>query len=160
MNLRQIRVKDQTELKRVYFDSINSIKGDIYTREQKIAWSSQAWENPFFKKALIEGKGWVIEQIDENEIKAFATRYPRGKLALLYCRGESRGLGMGTALLNKIEEDAKKEGLKELKTEASLISYKLLLRMDWEIIRKERIIIRDTYFERYNMIKIFDKLTK
>ena len=46
MNLRQITTKDQLELKKVYFDSIQSLDEKIYSQEQKKAWSSQAWYNP------------------------------------------------------------------------------------------------------------------
>ena len=35
MNLRQITIKDQLELKKVYFDSIQSLDEKIYTQEQK-----------------------------------------------------------------------------------------------------------------------------
>ena len=48
MNLRQITIKDQLELKKVYFDSIQSLDEKIYSQEQKRAWSSQAWDNPNF----------------------------------------------------------------------------------------------------------------
>ena len=37
MNLRQITIKDQLELKKVYFDSIQSLDEKIYNREQKSA---------------------------------------------------------------------------------------------------------------------------
>ena len=50
MNLRQITVKDQLELKKVYFDSIQSLDKKIYSQEQKRAWSSQAWDKPNFDK--------------------------------------------------------------------------------------------------------------
>ena len=58
-------------------------------------------------------------------------------------------------MLKKLENEAKKEGLEFLSTEASLISYKLFLRNNWEIIRKEKIIIKNIIFERYKMIKNF-----
>ena len=35
MNLRQITIKDQLELKKVYFDSIISLDEKIYSEEQK-----------------------------------------------------------------------------------------------------------------------------
>ena len=54
MNLRQITIKDQLELKKVYFDSIQSLDEKIYSKEQKRAWSSQAWNNPNFDKSLIK----------------------------------------------------------------------------------------------------------
>ena len=153
MNLRQITSKDQLSLKKVYFDSIKSIDEKIYTPEQKRVWSSQAWDNPNFEISISKGKGWLINY--EEKIIAFALRYPINRISLFYCIGESQRKGLGTKLLCKLEEEAKQEGIKSLITEASLISYKLFLKHDWEIIRKEKIIIKDKLFERYKMIKNF-----
>ena len=151
MNIRRITKKDNLDLKRVYFDSIISINQSTYNNEQKQAWSSQAWNNRNFKRSIIKGKGWLIEEKDT--IVAFASRYPNNKIALFYCLGEYQRKGYGTKLVNKLEKEAKKEGLESLFTEASLISYKLFLKLNWEIIRKEKIIINNIFFERYKMIK-------
>jgi len=154
MNLRQITIKDQLELKKVYFDSIQSLDERIYSKEQKRAWSRQAWDNPNFDKSIIKGKGWLISK--QGIIIAFATRYPTDRIALFYCKGKFQRKGYGFNLLHKIEDEAKKEGLDFLSTEASLISYKLFLKNEWEIIRKEKIIINNIFFERYKMIKIIN----
>ena len=152
MNLRQITIKDQLELKKVYFDSIQSLDEKIYSKEQKRAWSSQAWDNPSFDKSITKGKGWLL--IEKGIMVAFATRYPNNRIALLYCKGKFQRKGYGSKLLHKIEDEARKEGLYSLSTEASLISYKLFLKNDWEIIRKEKVTINNIFFERYKMIKI------
>ena len=151
MNLRQITIKDQLELKKVYFDSIQSLDEKIYSQEQKRAWSSQAWNNPNFDKSIIKGKGWLI--CKQGIIIAFATRYPADRIGLFYCKGEFQRKGCGSKLLYKLEDEAKKEGLDYLLTEASLISYKLFLKNEWEIIRKEKVTINNILFERYKMIK-------
>ncbi len=153
MNLRQISKKDQHNLKKLYFDSIISIDETTYSKEQKRAWASQAWENKNFDLSINDGKGWLLQKNDK--IFAFATRYPINRIALLYCRGDSQRRGYGTMLLNKLEKESQKEGLPYLSTEASLLSYKLFLRNNWEIIRKEKIIISNIIFERYKMIKNF-----
>ena len=153
MNLKRISKKDQLYLKKLYFDSIMSIDESIYSQEQKRAWASQAWENKNFDLSINEGKGWLISK--NETILAFATRYPDNRIALLYCRGDSQRKGYGTILLNKLEKDSQKEGIHALSTEASLLSYKLFLRNNWEIIRKEKIIIKNIIFERYKMIKNF-----
>ena len=152
MNLRQITIKDQLELKKVYFDSIQSLDEKIYSQEQKRAWSSQAWNNLNFDKSIIKGKGWLISK--QGIIIAFATRYPTDRIALFYCKGKFQRKGYGSYLLNKLEDEAKKEGLDSLSTEASLISYELFLKNKWEIIRKEKVIINNIFFERYKMTKI------
>ena len=152
MNLRQITIKDQLELKKVYLDSIQSIDKNIYSKEQKRAWSSQAWDNPNFEKSIIKGKGWLLSK--DGIIVAFATRYPKNRIALFYCKGKFQRKGFGSKLLQKLEDEAKKEGLDSLYTEASLISYELFLKNEWEIIRKEKVIINNIFFERYKMTKI------
>ena len=151
MNLRQITIKDQLELKKVYFDSIQSLDKNIYSQEQKRAWSSQAWDNPNFYKSIIRGKGWLVSE--KGIIIAFATRYPSNRIALFYCKGKFQRKGYGTNLLQKLEDEAKKEGLDSFSTEASLISYKLFLKNQWIIIRKEKVTINNIFFERYKMIK-------
>ena len=153
MNLRQISKKDQLDLKKLYFDSIISIDEKIYTKDQKRAWASQAWDNKMFDLTINEGQGWLIYK--GEEVIAFASRYPKNRISLLYCKGELQRKGYGTKLLHKLESDAKEEGITSLLTEASLISYKLFLKNQWEIIRKEKIIINNIRFERYKMVKNF-----
>ena len=152
MNLRQITIKDQLELKKVYFDSIKSLDEKIYSKEQKMAWSSQAWDNQNFVKSTTQGKGWLFS--DQGKIFAFAIRYPKNKIALFYCKGKFQRKGYGSRLLHKLEDEAKKEGLASLSTEASLISYELFLKKEWKLIRKEKVIINNIFFERYKMTKI------
>ena len=151
MNLRQITIKDQLELNKVYFDSIQSLDEKIYSKEQKIAWSSQAWVNPNFKNSITKGKGWLLSE--KGIIVAFATRYPKSRIALFYCKGKFQRKGCGSKLLHKLEDEAKNEGLDSLSTEASLISYKLFLKNEWEIVRKEKVTINNIFFERYKMFK-------
>ena len=106
--------------------------------------------------SINQGKGWLIN--NDGVIIGFATRYPKNRISLLYCKGDSQRKGFGTILLHKLEEEAKAEGLTSLSTEASLISYRLFLKNDWKIIRKEKIIIKNIIFERYKMIKKFKSL--
>ena len=156
MNLKQITKKDQLDLKKLYFNSIISIDEKIYSIKQKRAWASQAWNNKNFDLSILDGKGWLIKK--NEEIIAFATRYPRNRIALLYCKSDSQRKGYGTRLIHKLEMEAIEDGQNFLLTEASLISYKLFLRNKWEIIRKEKIIINNIIFERYKMIKNFKKI--
>ena len=87
-----------------------------------------------FDKSIIKGKGWLLSE--KGIIIAFATRYPNNRIALFYCKGNSQRKGYGSNLLHKLEDEAKREGLDYLSTEASLISYELFLKNEWKIIRK------------------------
>ena len=72
---------------------------------------------------------------------------------MLFRSGKFQRKGCGSKLLLKLEDEAKKEGLDSLSTEASLISYELFLKNEWKIIRKEKVIINNIFFERYKMTK-------
>ena len=152
MKLKQITKKDQLKLKEVYFDSVSSIDEKIYSKEHKFNWACQAWENSEFEKSLLKGIGSKL--ICDSKIIGFATRYPENRLSLLYVRSNYKRKGLGTLMLNSIERDAFKSGINKLNTEASLISYKLLLKRKWEIDRKEKVNINGLIFERYKMFKI------
>ena len=151
MNLRQITLKDQIILKKIYFDSIKSIDENIYSPEQKSIWSSQAWVNKEFHKSITKGKGFIMEDLNNNI--GFAIRYPDRKLSLLYVKGKFTRKGIGDILIKAIEKEAIKEGLLSIKTDASLLSYKLFIKNQWEIISKEKIILQETVFYRYRMFK-------
>ena len=138
-------------LREVYEDAIRNCDRSLYSQEQIDAWSSLAYLPGVLDKPLKHGCGWV--SCVNKTIEAFALKYPQNRLALLYCRGRSSRQGHATALLYQIEEDTRKERPINLKTEASLCSYKLLLRHGWRIIAPEELQIGGVHFSRYLMEK-------
>ncbi len=138
-------------LREVYEDAIQTCDKSLYSQEQIDAWSALAYLPGVLDKTLQYGFGWV--SCVNSKIEAFALRYPYNRLALLYCRGRSSRQGHATALLHQIEEDTLKDRPINLKTEASLLSYQLLLRHGWTIIAPEKIEIGGVSFSRYLMEK-------
>ena len=138
-------------LREVYEDAIRACDRSLYSQEQIEAWSSLSYLPGILDKPLREGKGWV--SCVDKSIEAFAVKYPHNRLALLYCRGRSSRQGHATALLHQIEKDTLQHRPFNLKTEASLCSYQLLLRHGWTIIAPEEIQIGGVHFFRYLMEK-------
>ena len=149
--LRPCEGSDEMDLREVYEDAIRSCGKSLYSQEQIEAWIALAYLPGILDKPLKEGVGWV--SCVNKTIEAFALRYPSNRLALLYCRGRSSREGHATNLLHQIEADALKEKPINLKTEASLCSYKLLLNHGWKIIAPEEIQIGGINFSRYLMEK-------
>ena len=138
-------------LREVYEDAIRACDRSLYSQEQIEAWSSLSYLPGILDKPLREGKGWV--SCVDKSIEAFAMKYPHNRLALLYCRGRSSRQGHATALLHQIEKDTVQHRPFNLKTEASLCSYQLLLRHGWTIIAPEEIQIGGVPFFRFLMEK-------
>tara|TARA_Y100001968_G_scaffold109275_1_gene98838 strand:- start:262 stop:735 length:474 start_codon:yes stop_codon:yes gene_type:complete len=149
--LRKLIDKDHHSVREVYQDAIQSQGHILYTPEQIDAWSAMAWLPGVLDRSLNEGQGWV--SCHKQNIEAFAVRYPSDRLALLYCRGRSARSGHATALLDVVEQQARKEGQIKLVAEASLLSFSLLLRCGWVIKFPENIKIGGVLFQRYLMEK-------
>ena len=149
--LRPCESSDELALREVYEDAIRTCENSSYSKEQIEAWSALAYLPGILDKPLKQGVGWV--SCVDKTIEAFALRYPTNRLALLYCRGRSSRQGHATALLHQIEEDTLKDRPINLKTEASLCSYKLLLSHGWTITAPEEIQIGGVRFLRYLMAK-------
>ena len=150
--LRRLRPSDDSVVREVYANAIQSQGLLLYSQDQIDAWSSIAWLPGILDVTLSKGRGWVS---CENEvIEAFALRYPLNRLALLYCRGRSARKGHATALLDRLELEACNEGEACLFTEASLFSYPLLVKRGWTLITSEIIDIAQIRFERYLMKKV------
>ena len=149
--LQPLRPSDCTAVREVYADAIESQGKDLYTEEQIQAWVSLAWLPGVLDSPLAEGSGWI--SLEEQNVAAFAVRYPCDRLALLYCRGRSIRRGHASLLLDHLEQEAFEEGHTKLVTEASLLSYPLLLRRGWDFIATEKIEIGGVNFERYRMEK-------
>tara|TARA_Y100001968_G_scaffold99332_1_gene89340 strand:- start:444 stop:893 length:450 start_codon:yes stop_codon:yes gene_type:complete len=142
---------DHDDVVDVFNDSINSLCSGFYSKQQIKVWLSLSTAHGAMDRALNNGKGWV--SCLDSEIEAFAIRYPSNRLALLYCRGRSCRQGHAKSLLRRIELDALASKEKSLKTEASLLSYKLLLSLKWQIIRLESASINHVNFNHYLMEK-------
>ena len=151
IHLRLITKEDNSDLREVYIDSIQSQAPSFYNNSQIEAWAALANLPSFFERPCDEGRGWAL--LKRNKIEAFALRYPLDRLALLYCRGRSSRKGFANLLLERIEFDCAAEGIKLLSTEASLLSYSLLIRRGWEENSIEKIEIAGISFDHYRMFK-------
>jgi len=151
--LKPLQGSDHLVVREVYEDAIKHQIEGCYTQEQIQAWASLAWLPGVLDRSLLEGKGWI--SLENQQVEAFAVRYPLTRLALLYCRGRSAGRGHATALLDRVESEACEEGQAFLVTEASLFSYSLLSQRGWMLIAPETMQIGGVNFERFRMQKFF-----
>jgi GNAT superfamily N-acetyltransferase len=146
--MRPIQATDIPLLREIFVDAIHSQAAQIYSPEQIHAWASLAWLPGILDRTLEEGQGW-ISGVDDG----FAIRHPSNRLSMLYCRGRSSRQGHGSALLQAIESDAQRMGIKRLQTEASLLSRPMLERRGWMVIAPESFTIASVPFLRFKMNK-------
>ena len=146
--MRPIEPTDSRLLREIYVDAIQTQAAQAYSPDQIRAWANLAWLPGLLDRILEEGQGW-ISGIDDG----FAIRYPSNRLSMLYCRGRSSRQGHGTALVQAIECDAQRMGIKRLQTEASLLSLPMLEQRGWMMLTPEPFTIAGVPFVRFQMEK-------
>ena len=146
MALRRIQSTDADLLRAIYADAIESQARGLYSEAQIHAWVSLAWLPGVLDRVFREGDGWI-----SGDGAAFAMRQPPDRLALLYCRGRASRQGHGTALVKRIECDARAEGLLHIHAEASLLSRPLLERCGWRFLRLETFSVAGVPFAHHRM---------
>tara|TARA_Y100001968_G_scaffold75381_1_gene66871 strand:- start:25 stop:510 length:486 start_codon:yes stop_codon:yes gene_type:complete len=150
-SLRPLESHDHVQVREIYIDAIENLGEAFYSKEQISAWSALACLPGVLDESLRDGKGWLSCSDRNEEIAAFAVRYPSDRLALLYCRSSYGRQGHATTLINHMIQEAQQEGQKYLFTEASFFSYPLLIKLGWQLIQTQAIEIAGVKFKRYLM---------
>ena len=144
-------VSDHDEVRSIYACAVREQAVASYSPEQVEAWASLALLPGVLDRTLNEGFGLVSP--GANGLEAFAVLHPPERVALLYCRGRSARQGRGQQLLLALEAEAIQRGCRELRTEASQLSRPLFLRLGWQALEPEQILIAGVAFERYPLRK-------
>ena len=157
--LRVLRSSDHAEALKVYRRAVLSSSAELYSSQQRLAWALQAGNDnltvppsPQLLSCLQRGQG-LVSCAGDGRIAAFAVREPADRLALLYCRPDQQRCGHGRALIEAVEEQARREGRQRLSTEASLVSQPLLERLGWQRSWQEELMINGVLFRRFRLQK-------
>lgn len=75
--------------------------------------------------------------VDENRVVGFAELEPDGHIDRFYCLPEWIGKGVGTKLLHRLEEEAKRIGLKRIFAESSTLAISFFTGKGFQILEEK-----------------------
>lgn len=158
--LRPLRPADRQAVLEVYRQAVASCEPELYTAAQRQAWAQQA-DSQQPAAALLHSLSNGIGKVcldPEGRVVAFAVREPADRLALLYCHPGHQRQGLGRQLLQAQERQACGEGIRQLRTEASLISQPLFTREGWQLQWREELQINGVHFHRFRLAKTLEPI--
>ena len=114
MRIRKARPEDAKEITQLVRDTIKKVNAADYTEEQIRAWAPTNKTNKY-EQMIQEGrKIWVA--VEDSEIVGMATlKTHKNEVGGFYIKHNRIGTGIGKKLNERIEKEAKKEGINELK---------------------------------------------
>jgi len=154
--LRRLESADGEAVLAVYRRAVESCPPELYSAGQRAAWASQV-NGPGLRACLQRGEG-LVSCCEEGTITAFAVREPADRIALLYCHPASQRQGLASRLLLALEQQARAEGIRQLRTEASFLSRALFQRHGWQTSWQEELLIQGVHFRRFRLHKPLDPI--
>ncbi|QZA81765.1 GNAT family N-acetyltransferase [Deefgea piscis] len=117
MKVRRFQVGDEIALYLVFLSAVHEVASRDYSREQIQAWAPAEIDLDLWADRIQALQPFVAE-ID-NEIAGYADLQPSGYIDHFYVSGKYARKGVGSLLMNRIHEEAKRLGVSELTSDVS-----------------------------------------
>lgn len=154
MIIRKFKELDTSAIVSLFYETVHTINKQHYSQEQLEAWAPKDEEKSkhiAWKESLSQNMTYVAE-ID-GQIVGFSDMMQDGCLDRLYVHKDFQNQGIATALVNTLESEARKLGLNEMKTEASITAKPFFERQGYEIIHSQIVERRGVALVNYKMNK-------
>lgn len=150
MFLRAYRPSDKRHLQQLFYDTVHTVNARDYTPEQLDIWAPaeprrEAWAR------LDEQFCFVVEA--QKVIVGFVGMTHDGLVDFLFVHQDYQGKGIAATLLKYVERLARKKGIAELRTEASVTARGFFEKKGFSVLGENRRMLNGVEFLNHQMIK-------
>jgi putative acetyltransferase len=152
MIMRPFNPSDLELILQLFQEVVHSVGAKYYNPEQVGAWAPKGkLDKDKWLQSLSEHITYVVET--DGKIVGFGDMTHSGHIDRMYVHKNYQGRGIALAIFRKLEEEARKMGLSELTTEASIMAKPLAEGQGFEVVKEQRKIHRGVEFVNYMMRK-------
>lgn len=151
MQLRSFRASDTDALVKIYRDTVRRIGPDFYTASQVEAWAAYPEDVDDFAHRLSRGHTLIVDT--NGTVQAFAQLDPIDFVSFIYTSADVARQGVGTRLLNTLEDYAFSRGVVTIRTEASRIARAFFHKRGYQVENLLHLTHFGVEFEWYCMAK-------
>ncbi|WP_310829698.1 GNAT family N-acetyltransferase [Paenibacillus pedocola] len=154
MELRKFTEEDINQIVSIFYETVHSVNKRDYTGEQLHAWAPKD-EEPLklktWKDALSHNFTYVAEI--KGEIVGFSDMTQEGHLERLFVDKDFLRQGVASALVNTLEAEARRLGLNEMDTEASITARPFFERLGYRVIQQQVVERKGVELVNFKMVK-------
>lgn len=151
MIIRDYKPSDCTNMAKLFYDTVHTINAKHYTNEQLDAWATgnidlEAWNCSFLEHDTL------IAEV-HGKVVGFADMDKKGYIDRLYVHKNYQRIGISTALVNELEQRARKAGVFNFETYASITAKPFFEKQGYSVVIENKVIRNGTELINYKMIK-------
>ena len=151
MTIRRYRPSDTPALLALFHDTVHAVNARDYSPEQLNAWAPPTQDADAWTARLTARDTLVAE--DGPLLVGFCDLEGDGHLDHLYCHANYQRRGVGTRLLEGIEQIAREKGITHLTTEASITARPFFEARGFQTLQAQTVHVRGLAFANYRMEK-------
>lgn len=150
MFLRAYRPVDKRQLQQLFYDTVHTVNARDYTPEQLDAWAPTEPRRESWAR-LDEQFCFVVEA--QKVIVGFISMTDEGLVDFLFVHQHYQSKGIAGTLLKYVERLARKKGIPELHTEASVTARGFFEKKGFTMLAENRKVLGGAEFLNYRMGK-------
>src|SRR5215471_1429481 len=158
VHIRLYDSKDAAFLSTVFFDAVRTAGLRDYSQAQVEAWAPAKPDPASVEARARDGRLTLVAVNEVDEPIAYGDLEANGHIDHLFCCPEVIGTGMASTLYDRLEQEAREQGITRLFVEASEAAHKLFLRKGFVEIRRREFILRGVLIHNYVMEKLLSWL--
>ncbi|WP_046173487.1 GNAT family N-acetyltransferase [Domibacillus indicus] len=135
MEIENITESDIEEIVSLFYETVHSVNAKDYSRAQLNAWAPEEEREAVMKswKESLSRNIAVAAKVN-GTIAGFSDLTRNGRLDRLFVHKEHQRQGIASALVDVLEAEAKKQGVTEIQTEASVTARPFFERRGYKVI--------------------------
>jgi len=151
MDIRPYNDADIPAISRLYFNTVHRINSRDYTQEQLRAWAPTIYSNSFWKQRF--SKRRVLVAINRDRLLGFAEYEPTGHIDCFYVHHEHQHQGIGSALMQQVEQEFRSLNVHRSFAEVSLTARDFFESHGFRVVEERKHEYRDVLFQLFLMEK-------
>lgn len=147
MQLRRYKQSDCRELAELFYNTVHTVNAADYNNEQLNAWATGRVDLEAWNKSLQEH--YSIVAVDKGIIVGFGDIDQTGYLDRLYVHADYQGMGIATAICNKLEQSVSSK----IVTHASVTAKPFFEKRGYKVIKEQSVERQGVFLTNFVMEK-------
>lgn len=147
MQLRRYKQSDCRELAELFYNTVHTVNAADYNNEQLNAWATGHVDLEAWNKSLQEH--YSIVAVDNGIIVGFGDIDQTGYLDRLYVHADYQGMGIATAICNKLEQSVSGK----IVTHASVTAKPFFEKRGYKVIKEQSVERQGVFLTNFVMEK-------
>lgn len=135
----------------MFYSSVHCLAGDCYSAEQLAAWAPRDYDRAAWAERLTRNRPWVAER--DGVIVGYADLQADGYIDQFFVAAEAAGRGVGTALMQRILEQAAAQRIRRLHSNVSLAAEGFFRRHGFLVEAVQRVTARGVVMQNARMVR-------